>query len=165
MYRTCLTLLLALAIVCAPLAAPAFAQETTQATNSTPPQGQAKQVATPAQPQPSAPLDKGAEKIKRVVSKIGVGERLTVFLKNGNDLHGTVSYISETNFDVAEVDMHRLINVQYTEVKKVREGYSEINLLTGKRHSRPKGLGIAAFAGMMFFAIGLPLILVGTAKD
>lgn len=165
MYRRCLTLLLALAISCAPLATPAAAQ-TTQPVNSAPAQGQEKQPATtPVQPQPATPLDKGAEKIKRVVTKIGVGERLTVFLKNGDDLHGTVSYISATNFDVAEVDMHRLVNVQYTEVKKVREGYSEINLLTGKRYSRPQGAKFAGFAAALFVAIGLPLILVATAKD
>ncbi len=163
MYRTGLTLLLTITLVisCAPLAAPACAQ--TQAANSAPAQGQEQQAAPLAQP--PAPLDKQGEKIKRVVSKIGVGERLTVFLKNGDDLHGTVSYLGETNFDVAEVDMHRLINVQYAEVKKVREGFSEVNLLTGKRYSRPQGFKIAAFAGAMFLAIGLPLIFLSTVKD
>jgi hypothetical protein len=132
----------------APLAAPVCAQS--QSADK-----------TQAQTQQSAPLDKQAVKIKRTVGKISVGERITVFLKNGDDLHGTVSYIGADNFDVAEVDMHRLINVQYQDVQKVRNGYSEINLLTGKRYSRPRGLKIAAFVGVLAL-IFVPLVIYAT---
>jgi len=109
--------------------------------------------------------DKRIEKLRRVVNKVGVGHRITVFLKNGDYLHGTVSRIGPEDFDVAEVDLQRLITVHYEFVEKVREGYGGINLITGKRTSPRRGVGIALAAGVMFMAIGVPLIALAAAKD
>lgn len=108
---------------------------------------------------------KRIEKLKRVVDKVGVGHRISVFLKNGEELHGTVSRIGADDFDVAEVDLKQLITVRYEFTEKLREGYGNINLFTGKRRSPRKGTEIGIFAGVMFTVIALPLILVGTAKD
>ena len=108
---------------------------------------------------------KRIDKLKRVVDKVGVGHRITVFLKNGEDLHGTVSRIGAEDFDVAEVDLQQLITVRYEFVEKVREGYGNINLFTGKRRSPRKGTEIGIFAGMMVLIIAMPLIVVGSMKD
>src|SRR5205085_3015698 len=167
MCRTSLVLLVALTLVvsCAPLSLPVRAQE--QAANAAPPQIQmpaqtpAKQTPPPSQTQKLAPADKQIEKIKRVVNKVAVGNRITVYLKNGDDLHGTVTNISANDFDIAEVDFHKLLTINYTDVKKVREGYGEINLLTGKRRNPPRGFKIAAFAGLAALLI-IPIIIYAT---
>jgi hypothetical protein len=105
------------------------------------------------------------EKLKRVVGKVGVGHRITVFVKNGDDLHGTVSRIGAEDFDVAEVDRKELITVRYESAEKVREGYGGLNLFTGKRASPRKGTGIAIFGAVLFVALGLPVILIRSSKD
>ena len=158
MRRTHLTLLLALSLLLTQTR-PALAQGASGDGNA----AGAAAKGEPTKQQKAAA--KRIEKLKRVVDKVGVGRRLTVFLKNGEDLHGTVSRVGAEDFDVAEVDLKQLITVRYEFVEKVREGYGGINLLTGRRRSLRKGTNIGIFAGVMFVAIGLPLILVGTMKD
>ena len=159
MRRNRLTLLLALSLLLTQTR-PALAQAQTAKD-----EGAARTTVQnePAKQQPAA--DKRIEKIKRVVNKVGVGHRITVFLKNGDDLHGTVSRVGPEDFDVAEVDLQRLITVRYESVEKAREGYGGINLFTGKRKSPRKGEGVAVAAGVLFVTIGLPLILLGTMND
>lgn len=108
---------------------------------------------------------KRIEKLKRVVNKVGVGHRITIFLKNGEDLHGTVSRVGAEDFDVAEVDLKQLITVRYEFVEKAREGYGNVNLFTGKRTSPRKGTEIGIFAGVMFVVIALPLIALSSMDD
>jgi hypothetical protein len=163
MYRTSLTLLLALALVlsCTPLRAHAQTPLPDTQTQPTKP-------AQPAQAQPSAtplPLDKQSQRIMRVVVKVGVGERITVFLNNGQELHGTVTQIGADNFVLAEVDRHELFTILYRDVKKARSGYDSISLFTGKHTSQPRGFKIAAAAGALFGAILLPIIVLAASKD
>ena len=166
MCRTSLALFVVLTLVvsCTPLSLPVCAQE--RSVNNAPQiqmpaQTPAKQTPTPSQTQKLAPADKQIEKIKRVVNKVAVGNRITVYLKNGDDLHGTVTNISANDFDIAEVDFHKLLTINYTDVKKVREGYGEINLLTGKRRSVPRGFRIATIAGLAALLI-IPIIIYAT---
>ena len=105
------------------------------------------------------------EKLKRVVNKVGVGRRITAFLKNGDELHGTVARIGEEDFDLAEVDLKELITVRYEFTEKVRQGYGNINLFTGKRTSPRKGTNAAVFGGLMFVVIALPLIAIRSMKE
>lgn len=159
MRRKHLTLLLALSLLSAQ-ARPALAQAG--------PNGDASAASAAAKTGPTKQQQaavKRTGKLKRVVEKVGVGHRITVFLKNGEDLHGTVSRVGAEDFDVAEVDLKQLITVRYEFTEKVREGYGHINLLTGRRTSPRKGTSIGLFAGVMFVAVGLPLILVGTMKE
>lgn len=125
---------------------------------------QAAQPATPPQSQPPSPLDKHAAKIKRAVERIGLSQTITVIIEDGDDLHGSVKYIGEEEFDIAEADQRRLVTVRYSDVKKVRGGYGGIAPLTGQRTSHPRGVKIAAFAGLAAL-IALPLIILGTAKE
>ena len=159
MRRTHLTLLLALSLLLTQTR-PALAQA--QAADG----GDAAGAAVSAKPtKQERDAAKRIEKLKRVVGKVGVGRRITVFLKNGEDLHGTVSRVGAEDFDVAEVDLKKLITVRYEFTEKVRQGYGNINLFTGKRTSPRKGTDVALLGGILFVAIALPLILVGTAKD
>lgn len=159
MCRTCLAALVALclALHCA---APLRAQ--------TPPAG-GSQPSAPVpgqQTTPPAPLDKQSEKIKRAVAKIGIGERITVIIKGGHDLHGTVTQTGADAFLLAEVDRHEVLTVLYRDVEKVRKGYGGVNLFTGKHGGAPpRGARIAAAAGVLFVALALPLILVAASKD
>lgn len=159
MRRTRLPLLLALSLLLTQTR-PALAQGPTGA-------GIAPAVAAvrsaPAKQQKEAA--KRIEKLKRVVDKVGVGRRITVFLKNGEELHGTVSRIGAEDFDVAEIDLKQLITVRYEFVEKLREGYGNINLFTGKRRSPRKGTEIGVLAGALLLVVVMPLIVVGSMKD
>lgn len=188
MSRRCVTLSLALCLLLTH-AAPARAQQQQQTPQPAPdkqtpappsaeqqttppptqPGAQTQQQQPPPQPSaqqpPPAPADRRVEKIRRVVNKVGVGGNITVFLKNGEDLHGTVSRIGAEDFDVAEVDLQRLITVRYEFTEKVREGYTHVNPFTGKRRGPRQGARIAALAGGLFIAVGLPLILLARMKE
>jgi hypothetical protein len=113
-------------------------------------------VATPQQPFPL--LDKKSEKIKRAVSRIGVGERLTVIIKHGDDLHGTVTQVGADAFLLAEVDRHEVLTVLYRDVEKVRSGYNGVNVFTGKHANSSRGLEIGLFAGVVALLV-VPLII------
>ena len=159
MYRASLCLLLALALVCGCTPRPAQAQAAG---------AQAQQTPAP-QPVPTTtfeqPLDKQSKKIMRVVLNAGVGGRLTVFLNNGEELHGAVSQIGPDSFALAEVDRHDVFTILYRDVRKARTGYDGINLFTGQRVSRSRGMKVAGLAIGLFAAVGLPLIFVAASRD
>jgi hypothetical protein len=98
------------------------------------------------------------------VRKIGIGSKITVFLNNGDELHGAVSQIDAESFQVAEIDLHQVFTLQYKYVKKVRSGYGGINLLTGKRTSPPRGVKIGVLVGSLA-ALALPIVLLMVALN
>lgn len=154
-----LTLLLALSLLTTQTR-PALAQAAQPAAGS-------QQPATPQQPAatPQAPLDKHAEKIRRDVQRIGMTQTITVIIEHGDDLHGAITGIGAESFELAEVDLRRSVTVRYAEVSKVRSGYTpRPDLFTGQRNSPPKGVRIAAFAGLLF-TLALPIIILASAKD
>jgi hypothetical protein len=110
-------------------------------------------------------VDPAVEKLRREVDRIGIAQKITVFLKNGDALHGAVTKIERDEFAIAEVDFQRIFTDQYKDVKKVRSGYGGINLLTGKRASPPRWVRIAAPIGALFLVIALPIIILANSKD
>jgi hypothetical protein len=112
-----------------------------------------------------ARLDDKARKIKHMVEKIGVAGRLTLYLKNGEELYGSVVRYDEESLQVAEIDLQQVVTVQYRNVKKVREDYGKPNPFTGKRNSPAKGIKIGIAIGVLFLAIGLPIIGLASSKD
>ena len=160
MYRINLSLLLALALVCGCMPRATRAQAAAGAQAQQPPAPQ-----TAPTPTPAPPLDKQSERIMRVVRKAGLGGRLTVFLNNGEELHGAVSQIGADSFVLAEVDRHDVFTILYRDVRKARTGYDGINLFTGQRVSRSRGAKAAGLAIGLFAAVGLPLIFVATMRD
>jgi hypothetical protein len=126
-------------------------------------QPQQAQAQPPDSPRPAlTPPDKRIEKIKRTVQKIGIGSKITVFLNNGDELHGAVTTIDTESFQVAEIDLHQVFTLQYKYVKKVRSDYGGVNLLTGKRMSPPRGVRIGTLVGSLV-ALGLPIVLLMVA--
>jgi hypothetical protein len=115
--------------------------------------------------QTASPLNPAAEKVRRAVEKTGMAQKITVFLKNGDALHGTVTRIDRDEFAIAEVDFQRIFTIQYADVKKTRSGYGGINLFTGMRASPPRAARIAAMASALFLVLVLPIVLVAVAKD
>lgn len=110
-------------------------------------------------------LDERSRKIKRTVEKIGVAGRLTLYLKNGEELYGSVVRYDDESLQIAEVDLKQIVTVQYKNVKKVREDYGRPNILTGKRSNPSKGFKIGIAAAVFAFAIGFPILLLATSKD
>lgn len=167
MYQRCFALLLALSLILgyAPLHLDARAQANSSDKSKTQDQTGTKQNAPAGQKQQPAPTEKQVEKIMHAVFKVGVGQRMTVFLKSGDTLHGTLAEVREDDFQLAEVDRRQNLAVRYDEVKKVREGFGGINLFTGQRTSHSRGtriaVTVAAFAGVLL----LPIILVAASKD
>lgn len=115
--------------------------------------------------QTASPADPAAQKVRRDVEKTGMAQKITVFLKNDDALHGAVTRIDRDEFAIAEVDFQRIFTIQYKDVKRIRSGYGGINLITGKRASPPKAARIGVMAGLLFLIIGLPVIALATAKD
>jgi hypothetical protein len=166
MYRRCSGLSLALSLVlsCAPLCSDARAQQA-QSTDSAKTQVQTGTKQNAQAGQKPTPTDKQVEKVKRTVSKVGVAQKITIFLKNGDTLHGTVAQIGEDSFQISEVDMRQTMTVSFNEVKKAREGFGGINLFTGKRTSHSRGTRIAVAAAAFAGVLLLPIILVASSKD
>src|SRR5262245_34549275 len=106
--------------------------------------------------------DTRIEKVKAKVNKIEVRENITVFHIDGKKYHGFVLRISDSDFEITEVDRKTNYTFQYSEVKKVDEGYGEKGPL-GNRVGR-RGHTIGLIAGLTV-ALALPFILVATSKD
>ena len=167
MCRRRLALLLALSLTLgyAPLYAKAGAQAQPPDKPKSQDQTGTKQSAQAGQKRQPAPSEKQIEKVMHDVFNVGVGQRITVYLKNGDTLHGTLAQIREETFEVSEVDMRQTLTVRYDEVKKVRAGYGGVNLFTGRRtNPPPRGVRVALFSGLAF-VLALPLILVATSKN
>lgn len=110
-------------------------------------------------------LDDSAKKVKRMVEKIGVAGRLTLFLRNGETLHGSVVSYDDETVQVAEIDLKQVLTLHYRNIKKIREDYGKRDLITGQRSNPPKGVKLGISAGLLFVAIGLPLIVLASMKD
>ena len=161
--RLAIPLALSLVLAQTRLAPPAHAQAASP-TPQTPATAQTEKPAARTATQNAPPLDERAEKIRRAVQKIGLSQTITVIIEDGDDLHGSVTYIGERDFDISEVDQRKLVTVRYGDVKKVRSGYGRVSPLTGERNSPPRGLKIAAFASLVAL-LALPVIVLATAKE
>ncbi|MBD0369274.1 MAG: hypothetical protein ICV60_00355 [Pyrinomonadaceae bacterium] len=112
-----------------------------------------------------APLDDKARKIRRMVQKIGVAGRLTLYLKNGEEFYGSVVSYDEESLRIAEIDLKQVVTVQYRNIKRIREDYGKRDPLTGQRSNPPKGFKIGLSVGLLFVALALPIIVLASAKD
>lgn len=112
-----------------------------------------------------AKLDDKARKIKRMVEKIGVAGRLTLYLQNGEKLYGSVVSYDEESLQIAEIDLKQVLTIQYRHIKKIREDYGKRDPLTGRRSNPSKGIKIGLAVGLLFVAIGLPIITLASMKD
>jgi hypothetical protein len=99
--------------------------------------------------------DTRIEKVKAKVNKIGVRENITVFHINGKKYHGFVLRISDSDFEITEIDRKTNYTFQYSEVKKVDEGYGEKGPL-GNRVGR-RGRLFGMIAGLSV-ALALPIV-------
>ncbi len=98
------------------------------------------------------------EKLKKQVEKIGVGGKITVIRLDERDFYGKVSNIEADGFQIEEIDLKQTLAFKYTEVKKIKTGDGEKNLISGKRVNPKKGwlYGIAIFGTLaVLLAIGL----------
>jgi len=101
-----------------------------------------------------------AEKIKSLVKKIGTGGKITARLTDGRTYHGKVKLIDEDHFQVDEVDLKRVVTINYAEIKKVYEGYGGKGF-GGKRVGQHSTLiGFAVAGGL----IAVVLLVVSQLK-
>jgi hypothetical protein len=121
-----------------------------------------KQQSPPAVSTPQS--IKELEKTRRGIQKIGIGSPATLYLKNGDELHGTLSQYDLDTVQIAEVDRRQNISVNFTEIRKIRSGLGNVNVFTGQRVTRPHKLRIAALFAVTAL-LALPVIILATAKD
>jgi hypothetical protein len=166
MCRRCLASLLALALIlcCAPLYSVACAQAKSSGDTKAQDQTATKPNAPTGQSQQPSPAEKQVEKVMHDVFNVGVGRGMTVFLRNGDTLHGTLADIREDDFQIAEVDRRQTFTVRYDEVKKVRRGFGGVNLFTGQRVNPSRARTIARVS-VLAFVLALPIILVASSKN
>jgi hypothetical protein len=119
-------------------------------------------VVEPVSKQAPAPMDPHTEQIKRAVQRIGLASKITVILKKKGALHGAITTIDNQAFQVAEVDLHRIVTIDYKDVAKVRSGYGSLNIFTGKHTTQfPHWVDPIIVMGV----VGLILLPVLLTKD
>lgn len=101
-----------------------------------------------------------SEKIKQRVETLGLGHRVTVVLRNGNEYYGALGESAADSFELSEIDLNQKITIAYSDVKTVRSGFGNPNQFNGKRW-RP-GWHIAAVAIVAGLTVGL-LIAAGVS--
>jgi hypothetical protein len=120
------------------------------------------QASSSAKTQSGSTPDSTTEKVKVKVSKIGLSKDVTVAFRGGEERYGSIKSIEDDRFLIYEVDMKQLLEIRYSEVKKVQSGYGDSRDLYGRRIPPRKHLiGLAILAGVLL----VPLIMVATAKD
>lgn len=98
------------------------------------------------------------EKLKEQIEKIGIGGKITVIRLDERGFYGKVSNIEADSFQIEEVDLKQTLTFKYAEIKKVKTGDGERNLITGRRVNPKKGwlYGIAILGAVaVILAIGL----------
>jgi hypothetical protein len=119
------------------------------------------------QSQPAAPTTqsiKELEKVRRGIQKIGIGSTATLYLKNGDELHGTISQYDLDTVHIAEVDRRQNIAVNFSDIRKIRSGLGNINVFTGQRVTQPRKFRLAALISVTAL-LALPVIILATARD
>ncbi len=98
------------------------------------------------------------EKLKKQVNRIGIGGKITVIRLDEQDFYGRVSNIEAEGFQIEEIDLKQTLAFKYTEIKKIKTGDGEKNLITGRRVNPKKGwlYGIAIF-GTLAVILGVAL--------
>ncbi|MCB1023795.1 MAG: hypothetical protein KDB79_05375 [Acidobacteria bacterium] len=108
-------------------------------------------------------LSENALKFRKKIRKIGRFGDLTVVIKNGNELYGSVDSIGDETFFINEVDKKQKLEVNYEEIKNVWKNYGSSRARNGKR-IRPRKRWIAT-AILLGVVVVLPIVLVGTSLD
>jgi hypothetical protein len=112
----------------------------------------------------SPQVDKQLQQIKSQLRKIGIGGTVTLFMKNSDEFHGTISQLDDDSLQIAEVDRRATFTVKLVDIRKVRQGLGYVNVFTGRRVTRSHTARIFGLI-LATAAIALPVILVATAKD
>ena len=105
-----------------------------------------------------AQLDAHAAKIREQVKVMGLGHKITVDRRQGEDLHGSISNVGEESFEIVEVDQRQHVTVRYDEVKKVRGVYGGRGA-SGHRPNPRTSLLIGA--GVLGFLFAVAVIVGG----
>jgi hypothetical protein len=107
-------------------------------------------------PQMQPPLTPAAAKIALKVDQLGVGHTVTVIMNNSREYYGAISGIDSRGFQIAEVDQKQTLNLDYSDVKKIRKGYGGRNLITGKRaNPNNSWIGLAVLGGLLAVLVGV----------
>jgi len=112
----------------------------------------------------SPQVDKQLQKIKSELRKIGIGGTVTLFMKNSDEFHGTISQLDDDSLQLAEVDRRTTFTVKLADIRKIRQGLGYVNVFTGRRVTRSHSLRVFGLI-LATAAIALPVILVATARD
>lgn len=89
------------------------------------------------------------EKIKRAVTKAGVGEkaRVTVMMRDGTKLFGYISEARENDFILTDKKTNNPVTILYADTAKVKENKLSLAAKIGI------GVGVAVAAYVVFIAI------------
>ena len=101
------------------------------------------------------------ERLKKQVEKIGIGGKITVIRLDERKFYGSVSGIEDDIFQITDVDTQQTLDFKYAELKKVKKGDGERNLLTGKR-ANPNALRGWLYGAAIFGTL-LVILLVGAS--
>jgi len=113
-----------------------------------------------ASPATSGP-DAHALKIRHRLEFLGFGRDVTVRLRHGKDFHGRIVDAGDTSFRIDEVDQRQVIAINYSDTKRIDEGYMEKSLI-GNTRRNPHTSRIIAIAAIAGLAVVLGVAIHGT---
>ena len=110
----------------------------------------------------SQQLDTQARAVKNQVIKIGQGSDITIIGKNNREFYGSIREIKDDSVSINEIDQKGVIEIKYTDIKKVRKDYESARAINGNR-IRPRKHLIGILVGAA--AILIPIIILASSKD
>ena len=123
-------------------------------------------LAGQTQPAPSGKTARAkpseSKKVKEKVEAFGIGHRVTVVLRNGNEYYGALGESGADSFELSEIDLNQKVTIAYGDVKKVRSGFGNPNKFNGKRWH--PGWHIAGFLTVIGVTVALA-VAGATARD
>ena len=91
----------------------------------------------------------GDRRIKTQVNKLGAGAKVTVFLKDGTKVRGSISQILDDSFDVTLLNQTQSSIVSYRDVERIKR--------RGWTNPAKIAIGVGVGVGVAFGAIAIML--------
>lgn len=85
-------------------------------------------------------LEAETKKVKEKIAKIGIGNDITIYMRNGKEFYGTVHAVDDNFVRISEVDLNVMLEARYDEIKSVAKGYGFGKTIDGRRIPPKKSL-------------------------
>ena len=113
-------------------------------------------IAIPSQAQ----LTPESQRIRAKIEVLDPNSKMTVKMRDGRELHGSLESSAPESFALNEVDQRMTLTIRYDEVASIARNYGREGFL-GRRVSPKKNL----IAGVIIIGVLLMIVFVAVAND